>query len=294
MEKRHMLQGRIDLHLHTICSDGQETPEELVETALKADYTVISITDHDTVAGIPRALVAARNTGLEVIPGIELSAIDGSDDVHILGYFVDYENPDFLEQIQFFKDKRHERAEEIVRNLNKVGLDIQIDTVLRIAHGAPIGRPHIAEALVAEELVDTYSEAFFRYIGADGPAYVPKYEVKPAEAIQLILQYGGVPVIAHPGVFDRDEMIFELKADGLMGIEAIHPFHTTEKQKFYIDLGRKLDLIVTGGSDWHGQGRSSNFKKLINLLTVPQTSVDRMKKIIAHRNERGTKLTGIS
>ena len=289
-----MLRGKIDLHLHTVCSDGQETPEELVQTALKAGYTTISVTDHDTVAGIPRALAAARGTGIEVIPGIELSAIDRSDDIHILGYFIDYKNPDFLEQIQFFKDKRYERAEEIVRNLNKVGLDIQINTVLRIAHGAPIGRPHIAEALVAEELVDTYGEAFFRYIGSDGPAYVPKYEVKPAEAIQLIIQYGGIPVIAHPGVLDRDEVIFELKADGLLGIEAIHPFHTPEKQKFYIELARKLDLIVTGGSDWHGQGRSSNFKKLINLRIVPPSSVEQMKEIVTHRKERGTRITGIS
>jgi 3',5'-nucleoside bisphosphate phosphatase len=287
-----MLRGSIDLHLHTTCSDGQETPEELVETARKAGYTIISITDHDTVAGIPQALDAARGTSLEIIPGIELSAVDTTDDVHILGYFVDYEDAAFLKKIQFFKDKRRERAEEIVRNLNKVGLDIQIETVLRIAHGAPIGRPHIAEALVAEELVETYSEAFFRYIGSDGPAYVPKYEVKPSEAIGLVLQYGGIPVIAHPGIIDRDDLIIELKNDGLMGIEAIHPFHTAEKQKHYADLARKLGMIVTGGSDWHGQGRSSHFKKLINLRTVPKTSVEQMKEFIARRQERGTTLTG--
>lgn len=282
-----MLRGPIDLHLHTTCSDGQETPEELIETARKAKYSIISITDHDTVAGIPRAMAAADGTGLEIIPGIELSAVDGHDDIHILGYFIDYEHPEFLETIQFFKDKRRERAIEIVQNLNKVGLDIQIDTVLRIAHGAPIGRPHIAEALVAEELVDTYGEAFFRYIGADGPAYVPKYKVKPEEAIELIVKYGGIPVIAHPGIIDRDELIVQLKAQGLIGLEAIHPFHTPEKQQYYINLAKKLGLVVTGGSDWHGQGRSSNFKKLINSKTVPRASIEQMKTILARRKERG-------
>jgi predicted metal-dependent phosphoesterase TrpH len=289
-----MLRGKIDLHLHSICSDGQDTPEELVETAVKAGYNVISITDHDSVAGIPRALEAARDTHIEVIPGIELSAIESTDDIHILGYFIDYHDPEFLKKIEFFKDKRRERAEKIVKNLNRVGLDIQIETVLRIAHGAPIGRPHIAEALLAEELVETYSEAFFRYIGSDGPAYVPKYEVKPAEAIQLILRYGGIPVIAHPGVFDRDDLLFELKAAGLMGIEAIHPFHSQEKQKFYCDLARKLGLIITGGSDWHGHGRSSNFKKLTTLRSVPKSSIDQMKEAIALRNERGARVFGIS
>ena len=289
-----MLRGAIDLHLHTTCSDGQETPEELVETALKAGYRIISITDHDTVAAIPRALDAVGGRDLEIIPGIELSAVDGADDIHILGYFVDYEHEGFLEKIQFFKDKRRDRAEEIVCNLNKVGLDIQIETVLRIAHGAPIGRPHIAEALLAEELIDSYSEAFFRYIGSDGPADVPKYEVKPAEAIELILEYGGIPVMAHPGIVDRDELLYQLRGEGLMGVEAIHPFHTTEKQKYYIDLAKKLGLIVTGGSDWHGQGRSSTFKKLINLRTVPKSSVEQMKNIVKRRKERGATHAGIS
>jgi len=217
-----MLNGYIDLHLHTTCSDGQDTPEELIEAAAAAGYRTVSITDHDTVNGVVRGLEAAKGKSIELIPGIELSAVDGLEDVHILGYYIDYKDPDFLEQTAFFKEKRLERAEEIVRNLNRIGLDIQIDTVFRIAHGAPIGRPHIAEALLSEELIDTYGEAF-RYIGSNGPAYVPKYNVKPAEAIELILKYGGIPVLAHPGIIDRDEQILEFKEYGLMGLEAIHP-----------------------------------------------------------------------
>jgi len=286
-----MLNGTIDLHLHSTCSDGHDTPEELVEAAVSAGYKTISITDHDTVNGVVRGLETAKNKPIELIPGIELSSVDGPDDVHILGYYFDYEDPELIKRIEFFKEKRKERAEEIVRNLNQVGLDIQIDTVFRIAHGAPIGRPHIAEALLSEELIDTYGEAFFRYIGADGPAYVPKYEVKPAEAIELILKNGGIPVLAHPGIIDRDEFIIELMEYGLMGIEAIHPFHVPEKQLYYENLAKKYNLLITGGSDWHGKGRSSNFRKLINSRKVPHKTISDMKAIIKNRYNGGKKVT---
>ncbi len=285
-----MLNGTIDLHLHSTCSDGKETPEELIESALADGYETISITDHDTVAGIPRAVKAAERTSLEVIPGIELSSVDGMDDVHILGYFIDYTAPEFQKRIEFFKEKRRERADEIVHNLNQLGLDIQINTVLRIAHGAPIGRPHIAEALLSEELVTTYGEAFNRYIGQDGPAYVPKYKVEPEEAINLIHDNGGVSILAHPGILDRDELIFELKDVGLMGIEAIHPFHVYEKQVYYEELARNHGLLFTGGSDWHGRGRSSHFRKLINARKVPRESIDAMKTVIEVRKRSERKI----
>ncbi len=279
-----MLNGYIDLHLHTTCSDGQDTPEELIEAAFSAGYKTVSITDHDSVDGVIRGLEASKNKSIELIPGIELSAIDGVDDVHILGYYIDYKDPDFLEQIAFFKEKRQERAEKIVRHLNRLGLDIQIDTVFRIAHGAPIGRPHIAEALLSEELIDTYGEAF-RYIGSNGPAYVPKYNVKPAEAIELILKYGGIPVLAHPGIMDRDEQILEFKNYGLMGIEAIHPLHPPEKQLYYEKLADRYGLLITGGSDWHGKGRSSSFRKLINSRKVPHKTISEMKSIIKKQDK---------
>jgi predicted metal-dependent phosphoesterase TrpH len=285
-----MLNGSIDLHLHTTCSDGMDTPEELVEAALAGRYRIISITDHDTVEGVIRGLEAAHGTTLEVIPGIELSSIDGDCDIHILGYFVNYRDPEFIKQIAFFKEKRHERAEEIVMCLNRLGLDIQINTVLRIAHGAPLGRPHIAEALVSEELVNTYDEAFARYIGTHAPAYVPKHPVTPAEAIDLIRKTGGIPVLAHPGVLNRDEYILDLVDYGLMGVEAIHPLHSVEKQAYYEQLAKKYGLIVTGGSDWHGKERRRNFKKLVSSLKVDEREVNEMKKIIANRDEVGKRV----
>jgi 3',5'-nucleoside bisphosphate phosphatase len=286
-----MLNGTIDLHLHTTCSDGLDTPEEIVEAALQSGYTVISITDHDTVEGVIRGIKAAEGTGLDLIAGIELSSIEDLYDIHILGYYVDYTDEDFIRRIAFFKEKRKERAEEIVSYLNRLGLDIQIDTVLRIAHGAPVGRPHIAEALLSEELVTSYDEAFTRYIGTHGPAYVPKYKVTPREAIELILKSGGIPVLAHPGVLNRDELIYELKEYGLMGVEAIHPLHLVEKQLYYEKLAKKYGLIVTGGSDWHGKGRRRNFKKLSNSLKVSPKTIADMKSFHENRDIFGKPIT---
>ncbi len=286
-----MLGGTIDLHLHTTCSDGLDTPEELVETAVVSGYRAISITDHDTVEGVIRGLAAAEGTGLEVIPGIEMSALEDMSDIHILGYHIDYTDENFIHRIAFFKEKRHERAEEIVESLNRLGLDIQIDTVLRMAHGAPVGRPHIAEALVSEELVTTYDEAFARYIGTHGPAYVPKYRVTPREAIELIIRSGGVPVLAHPGVLNRDELIVEFLEYGLMGVEAIHPLHPIEKQAYYENIAKKYGLIVTGGSDWHGKGRRRATKKPAPSLKVTEKTVSDLKVASMSTREIGTRIS---
>ncbi|MCE5250759.1 PHP domain-containing protein [bacterium] len=285
-----MLRGNIDLHIHTTCSDGQDTPEEIVEAYLQSGYRTIAITDHDAVEGVIRGLEAARGTSLELIPGIELSSVQDIYDIHILGYFIDYEDCEFRKRIAFFKEKRHERAEEIVKNLNYLGLDIQLETVLRIAHGAPIGRPHIAEALLSEELITTYGEAFARYIGDQGPAYVPKYKVTPGEAIELINENGGISVLAHPGVLNRDEFIFELMEYGLTGLEAIHPLHPPEKQMYYEKLARKYGLIVTGGSDWHGKNRRKSFKELINSRRVPQKTILEMKSFLKNRKRSGKRV----
>ncbi|MBN1290912.1 MAG: PHP domain-containing protein [Candidatus Latescibacteria bacterium] len=278
-----MLHGTIDLHIHTTCSDGQDTPEEIVDAYVQGGYTTIAITDHDSVDGVIRGLEAAKDKPIELIPGIELSSIEDIYDIHILGYYMNYDNDEFRKRIAFFKEKRKERAEEIVKNLNFLGLDIQFETVLRIAHGAPVGRPHIAEALLSEELIMTYNEAFARYIGDQGPAYVPKYKVTPAEAIELILNSGGIPSLAHPGVLNREEFIFELIEYGLVGLEAIHPLHTPEKQLYYEKLAKKYGLIVTGGSDWHGKDRRRSFKELINSRRVPQKTINDMKSFLKNR-----------
>ena len=282
-----MLNGSVDLHLHTTCSDGLDTPEELVDVAVERGYRYISITDHDTVEGVVRGIEAAKGKPIELIPGIELSSMQGDDDIHILGYYFDYTIPEFVERIAFFKERRGDRAEAIVQALNSLGLDINIETVLTIAHGAPLGRPHIAAALLSEELVDTYNEAFDRYIGAHGPAYVPKYEISPREAIELIRSSGGIPVLAHPGVIDRDDSIEEMVDYGLMGIECIHPLHTQSMRRRYERLAGKYSLICTGGSDWHGRERSRNPNRFRSLGSVPEETIGQMKSLIAGRQQRG-------
>jgi 3',5'-nucleoside bisphosphate phosphatase len=272
-----MLDGLIDLHLHTTCSDGLDTPEVLVARAVEQEYRAISITDHDTVTGVIRATEAAKGTDLEIVPGIELSAMDDGDDIHILGYFMDYSDPEFLERISFFMEKRRERADKIVLALNSLGLEISIDTVLKVAHGAPIGRPHIAEAMLSENLVQFYGEAFIRYIGTDGPAYQPKYNLTPSDAIQLILGTGGIPVMAHPAAVHRDYIIHELVEYGLMGLEVMHPLHSPEKQAYYRRLAGQYGLFVTGGSDWHGEGRRRNFDNVKGVKGIPYETIVEMK-----------------
>ena len=275
-----MFHCTIDLHIHTSCSDGIDTPEEIVETALNKGYKVISITDHDTLEGVIRGVEAARGTPLELIPGIELSSLDNDDDIHILGYYIDYHDPEFVKRIAFFMEKRRERAEEIVKCLNHLGLDVTIEAVLKISHGAAIGRPHIAEALLSKNLISSFNEAFTRYIGMNGPAYVPKYRITPREVIEIILKNGGIPVIAHPNVIHRDDIIPELIEYGLMGIEAIHPLHTPEKQYHYRKLAEKYGLIVTGGSDWHGKARKQHYYNIINSEGVSEKTISEMKLIV--------------
>jgi len=288
-----MLNGTIDLHLHTNCSDGVDTPEDLIANLIQSGFTAISLTDHDTVMGIDRAIVAAEGSGLEVIPGIELSAIDNDDDIHILGYYVDHKDPAFVERIEFFMSKRYERAEKIVESLNYLGLDISLDAVLKVAHGAAIGRPHIAAALLSEKLTSYYNEAFIRYIGYKGPAYVPKYNISPKEAIELIIRYGGIPVLAHPMAIRRDEYIPELIEYGLMGIESVHPLHTPQKQDYYIDLALQYGLISTGGSDWHGHIRRQRIKNIVATSIVPPETVAEMK-VLRDSESFKTRRAGLS
>lgn len=252
-----MTQPGIDLHIHTTCSDGVTTPEDIARSAIRAGLRAIAITDHDAADGIDRALRANEEAGgdLEVVPGIELSASAGNDDVHILGYFMDHHHEALLEALGRFREARYRRAQKMVARLNVLGLDLKFDTVLGVAGNAALGRPHVAEALVREELVYSYDEAFTEYIGYGKLAYVPKYRISPQEAIHLIVLVGGVAVLAHPGTLGRDELIPSMVKAGLQGIEAIHPVHTRELTAYYLRLAQKHGIVPTGGSDYHGEGR---------------------------------------
>jgi len=248
----------VDLHTHTTCSDGSMTPAELVHRARQNNLQAIAVTDHDSIEGIKMASAAAQ--GLEIVPGVELSATEGHTDVHILGYYFYTAHGELLEHLETFRSGRFRRAERMVKVLNELGLDITLDAVLEKAGGetGSIGRPHVAQALVDSGFVGSINEAFRRYIGNDGPAYVEKHVISAADAIDLIRSAGGMAVMAHPGSTRRDELIPKFVEAGLAGLEVYHPEHSPTEQRYYRQLAEKHGLVVTGGTDYHGprEGRA--------------------------------------
>jgi len=252
------LAGKLaDLHIHSTYSDGTLTPEEIVDLAQKAGLAAISITDHDNVSGVAVARKAAEGGALEIVSGVELSAIEDGTDVHMLGYFIDTDSPSLAGHLNTFRNARRMRAEKIVAKLKKMGLELDMDAVLEKAGGAAIGRPHIAEALVDEGLVMSYEEVFRKYIGYGGPAYEAKYVISPAKAVDLIHAAGGAAVIAHPGVHLQESTVEKILECGVDGIETRHPKHTPEAAARLGALAAKLGLVETGGSDYHGDNRGN-------------------------------------
>lgn len=243
----------IDLHAHSDCSDGVDTPEELVSKARAAGLCALAITDHDAVDGVERARRISPHD-LEIVPGVELSAREGDSDVHVLGYLFDPASRELLSYLETFRSHRLSRAKVIVQKLNDLGMALELESVIAHARDGKtsIGRPHIARALVESGHADSIQDAFTRYIGNHGPAYEPKVFFAVEDAIQIIHRAGGVAVLAHPGSLRRDELIPGFIASGLDGLEAIHPDHTETVRRYYGQLASKHGLVTTGGSDYHG------------------------------------------
>jgi len=241
----------VDLHIHTTFSDGSCSPREVLEMASARGLKAVSITDHDCTDAYPLVMETGKSMGIEVIPGVELSSEIQGIDIHVLGYYVDFEQPAFISKLREMKEARYSRAKKIVSNLNMQGIDLRFDTVLAIAGEGAIGRPHIAYAMMKEELVFSFREAFDKHIGYNSPAYVEKLKMSPKDVFSLIRSAGGVPVLAHPGVTAVDERIQEFIRDGLMGIEVSHTEHPDAAIRHYMKLCRKNNLAFTGGSDFH-------------------------------------------
>lgn len=257
MESRFIDDGKyVDLHIHTKHSDGTCTVEEVLATAAERQLSSVSITDHDCIDAYPRAFAAGEQLGVEVIPGVELSCYLGGVDIHVLGYCFDVHNAALRSKLQEMKDARYVRARKMVENLNRQGIDLRFETVLKIAGDAAIGRPHIAAAMLQEELIYSFREAFEKSIGYDSPAYVDKLRIEPKEVFRLILDAGGTPVLAHPAVTGVDEHIPQFVRDGLMGIEVIHSENSPAAERYYAQIARKHNLLVTGGSDFHTSAHS--------------------------------------
>lgn len=259
------MENYADLHLHTIASDGEYSPQEVVEAAKKQGFRAISITDHDTLSGIEEARKACQKLGVEFISGIEISTIWKGKEIHILGYFLEKADEHFLEKLAEMKNSRKNRIRKMVKRLNELGYKISLDKVQEIAGEGAIGRPHVAKALLEKEYVISIKEAFIKLLSPGCPGYIPRYKITPFEAIELIKGISGIPVIAHPGINLDEDIIFELAKAGLLGIEVWHPEHNEYLAKKYYQIAKNNDLLVTGGSDWHGHNKEGTALGTIKL-----------------------------
>ncbi|MCK9376921.1 MAG: PHP domain-containing protein [Syntrophobacterales bacterium] len=248
----------IDLHVHSTASDGSFAPAEVVRQAKAGGLTAMALTDHDTVDGLAEAVAAGDREGVEVIPGVEISAQCPGGTMHILGLFVDYHDGRLDERLAVLKQARIDRNPQIIKKLNDLNIPITMARVEEISGGGQVGRPHIARALMEAGYVTSIQQAFDIFLRKGGKAYVSKYRFPPAEALTMIRESKGIPVLAHPftlglgSAFALKNLLIELKGQGLAGIEVFYSEHTPEQEALYLKLARELDLLITGGSDYHG------------------------------------------
>lgn len=265
----------VDLHVHTTASDGTFSPEQAVRHAAHLGLKAIAITDHDTVTGIPDALEESKSVAVEVVPGIEMGSDVGGQDIHILGYFIDYQSrwlANYLEQLKLL---RLSRAEEMLKKLAERNMPLELNDTLKFASGGILTRAHIARALVQKNYVKNVKEAFSLYLGRDGPCYVVKYNFSATDVLQSLRSVGGIAVLAHPGVSHADPLIPELVEAGLVGLEAICSDHSLAQVKHYRQLARQYGLIVTGGSDDHGPDTPGRF--LMGKTHIPDKLLSDLK-----------------
>jgi len=254
---------RIDLHIHTTASDGTLTPPEVVSLAHELKLKAIAITDHDTLAGSREALQTGIPPSLDFLTGVEISAAPprfyaASGSFHLLGYSIRIDDPALNHALDKLQLARKNRNPAIISRLNELGIAITLEQVREEAGEGQLGRPHIAKLLVKKGIVGSLNQAFVRYLGTDGSAYVDKYRIECHKAIKLILEAGGVPVLAHPGLLDCktrdqfDELFKGLKNMGIRGVETLYPEHTPEQTRLFTELAQRHNLLMTGGTDFHG------------------------------------------
>ena len=277
---------KTDLHIHTNISDGKFSPQEIIEKSVQLGLSIISICDHDNTDGIPQALVEAKAfPQLMIIPGVEISAYAPGNEVHILGYFIDIHNQKLLNTLADSRDSRLERAKEMVAKLNKLNVNINWQQVQEVAGKSTVGRPHIAQVLLDNNYIKSFKEAFDRYIGLGGPAYVERHKITPSEAVVLINEANGLPVLAHPLTIEKPEkMIAELKVDGLVGIEVYYNGYTEYERNALIVLANHHNLLTTGGSDYHGL--DDNTETMLGDSCVP---LEVATQLIALAKQQGQK-----
>ncbi|MFH1663132.1 MAG: PHP domain-containing protein [Chloroflexota bacterium] len=282
--------GKTDLHIHTNISDGKFSPQEIVEKAARLGLGVIAICDHDNTDGIPPALAAARAfPQLKVIPGVEISTYAPGSEIHVLGYFMDLKNPKFENTLLDSRNSRLERAKEMIARLNKLNIDISWQQIQQAAGDSTVGRPHIAQVMLDKGYIKSFKEAFDKYIGLGGPAYIERHKITPPEAVILIKEANGLPVLAHPLTIKQPEgMIAELKAAGLVGIEVYYNGYTEEERNTLALLADKYNLIATGGSDYHGI--DDNAETMLGDAGVPPEAAERLVALAGQQGHTSVKL----
>jgi predicted metal-dependent phosphoesterase TrpH len=248
--------GGVDLHSHTTASDGVLAPRELVRLAARQGVRVLAITDHDSTEGLPEAIDEAARHGIEIVPGLEINCDVPGAEIHILGYCVDWRAEWFQAFLREQRAERVARVHRIVERLGELGMELTAAEVFAICKEGSPGRPHVAQAMIARGYVKSVREAFDRYLRAGGPANVPRRRLTPVEAVRVIRRAHGVPVLAHPGLANRDAMIPELVEAGLAGIETFYPEHSAGQIEAYRRLCAQHGLVATGGSDYHGPNTS--------------------------------------
>lgn len=285
-----MMEKRIDLHIHSTYSDGSMTPAEIVAKACEIGLAAIALTDHDTCDGVTEFLDAARERGIEAVGGVEISVEFKKRTLHMLGYGIDPAHQRLRNVLRRIVQGRDERNTQIIRKLNLLGIRITIEEVRALAGEQVVGRPHIAQVLIQKGVVKDLDEAFDRLLARGRPAYCERFRLEPEDAIALIAEAGGLAVLAHPYYIGLDSpdalasLVSRLKDAGLAGIEAYYTEHTQEQTRLYLEMAKRFDLLVTGGSDFHG-----NLKSDIQLgsgrgsLSVPYELFQRLHEALSSK-----------
>lgn len=274
----------IDLHTHSTASDGIYSPTELLQRAKGIGLRILALTDHDTTGGLDEAAQAAAKLDIDFLPGIEINTDIAGGEVHVLGYFPEYQRPAFQAVLKVLRDARERRGQRMVELLNEQGINVSWERVRAIAQGA-VGRPHVAKALLEAGYVQTIGEAFDKYIGTGCYAYVPRYRLTPEDAVHLIASANGLPVMAHPaelpGLEELRNWLPGLKEAGMVGLETYYGPYTTEDEQALRALADEYDLIPTGGTDFHGPGIHPT---PLGGRYVPYEAVERLKAAVAQRH----------
>lgn len=272
-----------DLHTHTQASDGMNAPAENVRLAKEKGMAGIAITDHDTVAGIEEAIAAGQQYGVTVVPGVEISTVAASRDIHVLGYYIDIGDERLLGRLQTLRATREARNDLILEKLHGLGMPLTLQEI-KNGLGRPlrpdesIGRPHIADALVRKGYADNMRDAFDRYLGEGKPAYASVPRITPEEAMQWIREAGGAPVLAHPGLYGDDELVKRIIASGKpVGIEVYHSDHGMEEERRYLEIANQFGLIPTAGSDYHGERQGVIFHGDIGSRSVSLRTLEQLR-----------------